>query len=162
MKNLEEIKNHLFSYESSLNEQNRNKLGEVFTPTDLVEQMLSYVDKSLFTDYEKTVIDNGCGSGNMLAVILYKRLKNNLDFEKSLSTIYGVDINEKNVKLCRDRLLCGRQDLRHIVETNIVCADAMRYTYKFLGPGEKLYEDDEAQQEEFNEHFNNLFEPLDN
>ena len=162
MKNLEEIKNHLFSYELSLNEQNRNNLGEVFTPTALVEQMLSYVDKSLFTDYEKTVIDSGCGNGQMLAVVLYERLKNNLDFEKSLSTIYGVDINEKNVKLCRDRLLCGRQDLRHIVETNIVCADAMRYTYKFAGPGEKLYEDDEAQQEEFNEHFNKLFEPIDN
>lgn len=133
MKNLEEIKNHLFSYELSLNEQNRNNLGEVFTPTALVEQMLSYVDKSLFTDYEKTVIDSGCGNGQMLAVVLYERLKNKLDFEKSLSTIYGVDINETNVELCRERLLCGREDLRHIVERNIVCHDALTYDYSFNG-----------------------------
>jgi hypothetical protein len=69
-----------------------------------------------------------------------------------------------NCKLCRERLLCGSTDPKHleIVNRQIVCADALRYTYKFLGPGEKLYEDDEAQQKEFNEHFNTLFEPLDN
>ena len=38
---------------------------------------------------------------------------------------------QDNVELCRDRLLCGREDLRHIVEQNIVCADALRYHYRF-------------------------------
>jgi hypothetical protein len=38
---------------------------------------------------------------------------------------------EDNVELCRERLLCGREDLRHIVEKNIVCADGLRYHYRF-------------------------------
>jgi hypothetical protein len=38
---------------------------------------------------------------------------------------------QDNVDLCRERLLCGREDLRHIVEKNIVCADGLRYHYRF-------------------------------
>jgi hypothetical protein len=38
-----------------------------------------------------------------------------------------------NVELCRERLLCGRDDLKHIVEQNIVCADALTYHYRFDG-----------------------------
>jgi len=40
---------------------------------------------------------------------------------------------QDNVELCRERLLCGREDLRHIVEQNIVCADGLRYHYRFDG-----------------------------
>ena len=40
---------------------------------------------------------------------------------------------QDNVDLCRERLLCGQEHLRHIVEKNIVCADALRYHYRFDG-----------------------------
>lgn len=53
--------------------------------------------------------------------------------EQALGTIYGVDIMPDNVKLCQDRLLCGQEPLRHIVERNIVCADALKYHYRFDG-----------------------------
>jgi hypothetical protein len=36
-----------------------------------------------------------------------------------------------NVDLCRERLLCGREDLRHIVEQNIQQADGLKYKYDF-------------------------------
>ena len=54
-------------------------------------------------------------------------------FEQALQTIYGVDLMQDNVDLCRERLLCGRKDLRHIVERNIVCHDALTYDYSFNG-----------------------------
>lgn len=57
-----------------------------------------------------------------------------IDFEQALKTIYDVDIMMDNVELCRDRLLCGQEHLRHIVERNIVCHDALTYDYSF---GEK-------------------------
>jgi hypothetical protein len=60
-------------------------------------------------------------------------MENGSTFEKALSTIYGVDIMPDNIKLCQDRLLCGREDLRHIVEKNIVCHDALTYDYSFNG-----------------------------
>ena len=77
--------------------------------------------------------DPCCGDGNYLAISLLRRIKNGIDFETALSTIYGVDLMADNVELCRERLLCGREDLKHIVELNIVCADALTYHYRFDG-----------------------------
>lgn len=134
---LTEIYQHLFnrSYMSGIErEQSRIKsMGEVFTPTELVEKILDEMDPLLFEDPTKTFLDNSCGDGQFLASVLYRKVENGIDFETALSTIYGVDLMPDNVKLCQDRLLCGREDLRHIVEKNIVCADALRYHYRFDG-----------------------------
>jgi len=107
--------------------------GEVFTPTLMVQKILNQLPNGLFTDSEKTFLDNSCGDGQILSEVLIRKLENGIDFETALSTIYGVDLMLDNVKLCRDRLLCGREDLRHIVEKNIVCHDALTYDYEFDG-----------------------------
>jgi hypothetical protein len=60
-------------------------------------------------------------------------MQNGSTFEQALSTIYGVDLMQDNVNECRKRLLCGRTDLAHIVERNIVCHDALTYDYSFNG-----------------------------
>ena len=124
---------------------------EVFTPTLLVQQSLDLFEKQnvdCFTDPTKTFIDNSCGDGQFLGEALIRKVENDIDFETALSTIYGVDLMEDNVALCRERLLCGREDLRHIVEKNIVCHDALTYDYSFNGT-------DQTEQELL---FNNLFE----
>jgi hypothetical protein len=108
--------------------------GEVFTPTPLVQKILSQLPDNLFTDPSKTFLDNSCGDGQFLGEILIRKIENGVDFETALGTIYGVDLMTDNVELCRERLLCGRQDLRHIVEKNIVCADALTYNYTFGQP----------------------------
>jgi len=110
--------------------------GEVFTPTPLVEEILDKMDQLLFTDQTKTFLDPSCGDGQFLASVLYRKLQNGVEFETALSTIYGVDLMQDNVELCRERLLCGREDLRHIVEKNIVCHDALTYDYSFNGTNE--------------------------
>lgn len=107
--------------------------AEVFTPTPLVQEMLDQLPPELFTDPTKTFIDPSCGDGQFLSEVLIRKLENGHDFEVALSTIYGVDLMPDNVALCRDRLLCGREDLRHIVTTNIVCHDALTYDYSFNG-----------------------------
>jgi len=105
--------------------------GEVFTPTELVREMLEQIPIEQFQDPTKTFLDNSCGDGQFLGEVLIRKVENGIDFEGALSTIYGVDLMQDNVKLCQDRLLCGREDLRHIVEQNIVCADALEYNYAF-------------------------------
>ena len=85
----------------------------------------------IFNDPKKTVIDNSCGDGQLISEALIRKVENGSTFEQALSTVYGVDLMEDNVELCKERLLCGREDLRHIVEKNIVCADALRYHYRF-------------------------------
>lgn len=134
---LSKIYDHLFSrsYMSGAErEKTRVKAtGEVFTPTPLVEEILDNFDLDVFKDPSKNFLDNSCGDGQFLASVLYRKLKNDILIEQALSTIYGVDLMPDNVKLCQDRLLCGREDLRHIVEQNIVCADGLRYHYRFDG-----------------------------
>jgi len=129
--------------------------GEVFTPTTLVQEILDQLPNSTFTDPTKTVLDPSCGDGQFLGEVLIRKIENGIDFETALSTIYGVDLMEDNVGLCRERLLCGREDLRHIVEQNIVCADGLRYHYRF---DDSYPYDDEAKEQEFEKRYNSLFE----
>jgi hypothetical protein len=63
--------------------------------------------------------------------VLIRKLANGIDFATALGSIYGVDIMQDNVESCRERLLCGLEQYRHIVEKNIVCADALSYNFKF-------------------------------
>jgi len=117
--------------------------GEVFTPTPLVQEMLDKLPLEQFTDTNKTFLDPSCGDGQFLGEVLIRKIENGSTFEQALSTIYGVDLMQDNVELCRERLLCGRNDLRYIVEKNIVCADGLEYNYLFGEPemfGNNLFE----------------------
>ena len=107
--------------------------GEVFTPTELVREMLEQIPVEQFTDPTKTFLDNSCGDGQFLGEVLIRKMEMGSTFEQALQTIYGVDLMQDNVDLCRERLLCGRTDLAHIVERNIVCHDALTYDYSFNG-----------------------------
>jgi type I restriction-modification system DNA methylase subunit len=134
---MNEIINHIRnrSYMSGI-ERDRARIkatGEVFTPTPLVQEILDTLDQSVFADPTKTFLDPTCGDGQFLGEALIRKLENGIDFETALSTIYGVDLMPDNVELCRERLLCGREHLRHIVTRNIVCHDALTYDYSFNG-----------------------------
>ena len=107
--------------------------GEVFTPTPLVQEVLDQLPIEQFTDPSKTFLDPSCGDGQFLGEVLIRKMENGSTFEQALSTIYGVDLMQDNVDECRKRLLCGRTDLAHIVERNIVCHDALIYDYSFNG-----------------------------
>jgi len=107
--------------------------GEIFTPTELVQKILNKLPKEVFINPTKTYLDPSCGDGQFLGEVLIRKVENGIDFEQALSTIYGVDLMQDNVDLCRERLLCGQEHLRPIVEKNIVCADALRYHYRFDG-----------------------------
>jgi len=127
--------------------------GEVFTPTDLVQEVLDQLPQDQFTDTSKTFLDPSCGDGQFLGEVLIRKIENGSTFEQALSTVYGVDLMQDNVELCRERLLCGREDLRHLVEKNIVCADGLRYHYRFDGSepydDEGIIEIDAEQKEMF-------------
>ena len=126
------------------------KTGECFTPTPLVQEILDQLPKDQFTDSTKTFLDPACGDGQFLSEVLIRKIENGSTFEEALSTIYGVDLMADNVKLCQDRLLCGQEQYRHIVEKNIVCADGLRYHYRF--------DNSDPYSTEQDQHIQNLFE----
>ena len=117
--------------------------GEVFTPTELVQEILDELPQDLFKEVAKTFIDPACGDGQFLSEVLIRKLEAGHDFTTALGTIYGVDLMPDNVKLTQNRLLCGHEELRHIVEKNIICANGLEYDYLFGEPevfGNGLFE----------------------
>src|SRR6266550_5550893 len=126
---------------------------EVNTMLDLVKQETDRIDSRFF--------EPACGNGNFLAVVLERKLavvqkryaKSQLEFERyavlAVSSIYGVDILDDNVRQCRERLYgvfdrdfysalfkkrarreCG-EAVRFILERNIIWGDAL--TLKTVG-----------------------------
>jgi len=144
--------------------------GEVFTPTPLVQEILDKVPVEVLADPFKTFLDPSCGDGQFLGEVLIKKIeeleKNNIPieqgFEIALRTIYGVDLMIDNVDECRNRLLCGQEHLRPIVEENIYQADGLKFSYEFCPMSntrrnreEKLRRQVKKAQQQA--HFENLF-----
>lgn len=121
--------------------------AEVFTPTYKVQEMLDDMElekPDLFTDENKTFLDNSCGDGQFLSeVVIRKMERSNCTLEQALSTTYGVELMEDNVKLCKERLAGPNptQEILDILDKNIVCHDALTYDYSFGEPVnmEKFY-----------------------
>jgi hypothetical protein len=113
--------------------------AEVFTPTPEVQKMLNGLEdenKQLFSNPTKTFLDPSCGDGQFLSeVIIRKMERSNCTLEQALSTTYGVELMEDNVKLCKERLAGPNptQEIWDILDKNIVCADALTYHYRFDG-----------------------------
>jgi len=79
-------------------------------------------------------MDTNAGQGNWLVKILKMKLAAGIDHETALGQLYGVEFQQDSTEICRNRLLQGQEHLRHIVEKNIVCADALTYDYSFGEP----------------------------
>lgn len=127
--------------------------GEVLTARREVNAMLDLV-KSETERIDSRFLEPACGTGNFLAEILERKLrvvetrygKSQLEFERyailAVSSIYGIDILEDNVRQCRQRLFgifklnylrsfkgkshddC-RESIRYILERNIIHGDAL-------------------------------------
>lgn len=118
-----------------------DRTGEIFTPVELVKEILNRLPKNVFSKSDKTFCDPACGDGNFLVEILKRKLKNGHHPSEALSTLYGVDIMEDNVKECRKRLLKIvmdssidlklKQKYLDIVKKNIVKANALTYDFLF-------------------------------
>ena len=129
--------------------------AEVFTPTPLVQEMLDKLEEGnseLFQNPTKTFIDPSCGDGQFLSeVIIRKMEKSGCTLEQALSTTYGVEFMEDNVKLCKERLAGPEptQEIWDILDKNIVHADALTYHYRFDGTPPTMSESELKSQEFF-------------
>lgn len=92
--------------------------GEVYTPTDVTIDMMKLALKSNPDVFApgKTVIDPACGDGQLLVPVKwYKVFHHGMSEEDAVKDLYGVDIMEDNVELCKRRLGGG----------NIYCDDCL-------------------------------------
>ena len=112
----------------------KKKTAEVFTPPELVNEMLDKLPQEVWT-LEKTFCDNSCGNGNFLIAILERKLKLGHEPLQALSTLCGVDIMQDNIDECQERLLeilpAGTDlvEAKRIVNHNIVCHDSLTFDW---------------------------------
>ncbi|MBF0751929.1 MULTISPECIES: SAM-dependent DNA methyltransferase [unclassified Pasteurella] len=127
--------------------------GEVYTNEREVNAMLDLVNEQT-TNPDKTFLEPACGTGNFLVEILRRKLtalsrkykKLQFDYERyaviAVGSLYGIDIQEDNVKECRQRLFeCFTENYQRlfpktykadcirsvefILNKNILCGDAL-------------------------------------
>ena len=127
--------------------------GEVLTGKREVNAMLDLVLQET-ERIESRFLEQACGTGNFLAEILMRKLsvvgkrykRSQADYEwyaaVAVSSIYGIDIQNDNVKRCRERLFdlvngeyksyyksktkdVWRKTIEYLLEKNIVWGDAI-------------------------------------
>jgi SAM-dependent methyltransferase len=80
------------------------KNGEIFTPSDLVVEMLRGLPLETF-EPGRTVLDPACGDGQFLVAAKWiKVLHHGMSEASALDDIYGIDIMRDNVDVCVRRL----------------------------------------------------------
>ena len=99
--------------------------GEVFTPPELINQMLDQVDTSLFQP-GKTFLEPSAGTGNMVIEYLKRKLEHGCTPTEALQDTFVVEYMEDNLEAMRKRVLelCGRTpEHEAIVNEQIVHAN---------------------------------------
>lgn len=106
--------------------------AEVYTPQWLVKDMVALTNAS---NLSTTILEPACGNGNFLAEILSQKLSNcHTEYEALLSakSLFGIDIQEDNVRECRERLCnllferfpnSDKKEVESVLQKNIVCGD---------------------------------------
>ena len=114
------------------------KNGEVFTPKALVEKMMDKIPVEKWSDPDATFLEPTFGSGNMLICMLERRIASGIEPIQAVKTLYGVELMQDNVDLCKDRI---REVLRankvkidkkvnDIIDHNFVCSDFFKWDFE--------------------------------
>lgn len=110
----------------SVREEEKNKYGEVFTPTELIDEMLNKLPDNIWSNPNLKWLDPANGIGNF-PMVVYQKLMNGLEKWEHIvnkrskhiiqNMLYMVEINPKNVKISKK--IFGSK-------TNICCADFLK------------------------------------
>ena len=117
-------------------EEKKKQFGEVFTPPQLVNEILDQLPPDIWTDPNKTWLDNSCGEGAFLLEVKRRLMEGLANWEPDAlkreqhilhNQIYGVELQRDNWIRCRTKL--GLTPTGN--DGNIVCTDALAYDYSF-------------------------------
>ena len=118
-------------------DEKKKQFGEVFTPPQLVNEILDQLPPEVWTDPTKTWLDNSCGHGAFLVAVKERLMTSLATWEPNErkreqhilnNMIFGVELQRDNWQRCRERL--GLTPTGN--DGNIVCTDALEYNYTFL------------------------------
>ena len=126
----ERINDHSYMAGVSRTVERVKATGEIFTPTELVMNMLKSTPLNSFAPGRR-VLDPACGDGQFLVGAKWTKVFFfDVSENQALQDIYGIDIMRDNVDLCKSRLRGGF----------IVMGDALRPTLRLEGQLESEHE----------------------
>lgn len=105
--------------------ERQKKTGEVFTPPELINEMLDQIDPAFFQP-GKTFLEPAAGDGNMIIEYLLRKMKHGCTPTEALQDTFAVEYMKDNLEAMRRRVLdlCGRtSEHEAIVEKQIVHAN---------------------------------------
>jgi len=120
-------------FECLINEEERHKLGQYFTPSFVVDLINCFC---LRTGHER-VLDPSCGSGTFLVRAYFRKRKlTNKKHPELLKEIYGIDISPYAVHLASSNMAI--RDLRYKAYPRVILGDFFEIGYrakeKVMGP----------------------------
>lgn len=98
--------------------------AEVYTPEYIVNRMISYVD---IQPCER-ICDPACGTGNILVGIIKYMQEQKFTNHEIASFVYGYDIVEESVQVCRQRIKDLLPDVSgDLIDSHIKCCDTLKH-----------------------------------
>jgi type I restriction-modification system DNA methylase subunit len=130
-------------------DEKKKQFGEVFTPPELVNEILDQLPPEIWRDPAKTWLDNSCGAGAFLIQVKQRLMVGLAEWEPDAekreqhilhNQIYGVELQADNWQSCRQRL--GLTPTGN--DGNIVCTDGLTYSYSFVKDDQGGYKLDDS------------------
>lgn len=128
-------------------------LGEVFTPSPIVDAMHDLIPEELWSDKTMIYLEPTCGNGQFVVAAVQKKIANGLTPYEACNTVFGMDIMIDNIDDCRARvfaavipLIKGKKqvdDIRCVIVNNIFpVKDSLVFMKAGKWETKRFYKDD--------------------
>ena len=116
---------------------------EFFTPYSIIKRMGDKIQDSDWADPTKTFLESSFGNGQFVVYIVWNRIQHGVDWQTSLKTLYGVELQLDNVLECHDRVIdlltklgieFDERTARKIMKKNLVCSDFFKWDFEHWRP----------------------------
>lgn len=128
--------------EHVVDEKKAKANGEVWTPPEVIDTMCDKIPDEQWKDPKANFLDPTMGSGNIIVRMIERRILNGVNALQAVKTTYGVELEQGNVNICRDRVLDILRNngvkitksVLNIVDNNFVCHDFFDWDFENWRP----------------------------
>ena len=117
--------------EYATDKETQKKLGQVWTPKEIIIKMMDKIPEDTWKDPTKTFLDPTMGSGNIIIEMLNRRINEyGIDPRQALSTTFGIEIDVSTYYQALIRISDFMEnyididdEIHELIKNNFVCSD---------------------------------------